>query len=60
LTRPGERATRDPADLRCSFCDKPQSEVKKLIAGDAALICDECVRKLAAQIKAQSGRQPPE
>lgn len=30
--------------LRCSFCKKPQSMVKKLIAGpDGVYICDECV-----------------
>lgn len=27
----------------CSFCGKPQSEVSKLIAGDSAYICNECV-----------------
>ena len=32
-----------PANLRCSFCDKSQREVKKLIAGPSAHICDECV-----------------
>jgi hypothetical protein len=29
--------------LRCSFCNKRQSEVKKLIAGPHVYICDECV-----------------
>lgn len=29
--------------LRCSFCGKSQQEVKKLIAGPIALICDECI-----------------
>ena len=28
---------------RCSFCGKPQAEVKRLIAGPAAYICDECI-----------------
>ncbi len=28
---------------RCSFCGKSQSEVRKLIAGSSAYICDECV-----------------
>lgn len=28
--------------LHCSFCQKSQHEVKKLIAGPAAHICDEC------------------
>jgi ATP-dependent Clp protease ATP-binding subunit ClpX len=30
--------------LFCSFCGKEQSVVKKLIAGPAVYICDECVR----------------
>ena len=30
--------------LKCSFCNKPQDKVKKLIAGaNGAYICDECV-----------------
>ncbi len=30
--------------IRCSFCNKPQNMVRKLIAGpDGAFICDECV-----------------
>ena len=29
--------------LRCSFCGKSQEEVKKLIAGPAVYICDECI-----------------
>ena len=32
------------SDIRCSFCNKSQSQVKKLIAGPAGVyICDECV-----------------
>ena len=31
------------AKLRCSFCNKDEDEVKKLIAGPAVFICDECV-----------------
>jgi len=27
----------------CSFCGKDQREIKKLIAGPAVMICDECV-----------------
>jgi ATP-dependent Clp protease ATP-binding subunit ClpX len=30
-------------NLFCSFCGKSQAEVKKLIAGPAVYICDECV-----------------
>ena len=30
--------------VRCSFCNKTQSQVKKLIAGpNGTYICDECV-----------------
>jgi len=29
--------------LTCSFCGKVQDEVKKLIAGPAVYICDECI-----------------
>lgn len=29
--------------LTCSFCGKSQEEVKKLIAGPAVYICDECI-----------------
>jgi len=30
-------------NLTCSFCGKNQEEVKKLIAGPAVYICDECI-----------------
>ena len=29
--------------LRCSFCDRTQKEVRKLIAGPNVYICDECI-----------------
>src|SRR5215831_14417893 len=29
--------------LYCSFCDKSQHEVRKLIAGASVFICDECI-----------------
>ena len=29
--------------LRCSFCNKSQRDVRKLISGPNVLICDECV-----------------
>ncbi len=31
------------AHLKCSFCGKPQEQVRKLIAGPGVYICDECV-----------------
>ena len=31
-------------DIRCSFCNKTQAQVRKLIAGPAGVyICDECI-----------------
>ncbi len=38
-------AKKDTGDetLRCSFCNKSQREVEKLIAGPTVFICDECV-----------------
>ncbi len=35
--------SRQEGALRCSFCGKSQSEVKKLIAGPTVYICDECI-----------------
>ncbi|NCC81136.1 MAG: ATP-dependent Clp protease ATP-binding subunit ClpX [Clostridia bacterium] len=29
--------------LKCSFCGKPQEQVKKLVAGPGVYICDECI-----------------
>ncbi|MFE0633232.1 ClpX C4-type zinc finger protein [Streptomyces sp. NPDC058864] len=31
------------AFARCSFCGKPDREVRKLVAGPGVQICDECV-----------------
>ena len=33
----------DDKILRCSFCNKDQNDVRKLIAGPTVFICDECV-----------------
>jgi len=33
----------DAEPMRCNFCAKTQHEVRKLIAGATAFICDECV-----------------
>ncbi|MGM0417942.1 MAG: ATP-dependent Clp protease ATP-binding subunit ClpX [Thermodesulfobacteriota bacterium] len=36
--------TENNEKLFCSFCGKSQKEVKKLIAGPAVYICDECIQ----------------
>ena len=30
-------------NVYCSFCGKPQSGVKKIVAGPGVYICDECI-----------------
>jgi len=37
------RSSTNGSALRCSFCSKSQSEVRKLIAGPNVYICDECI-----------------
>jgi len=46
-------AVYEPLRLYCTFCHKSQYEVRKLIAGPAVFICDECV-ELCGQILAES------
>ena len=29
--------------LKCSFCGKPQGQVRRLIAGPNVYICDDCI-----------------
>jgi ATP-dependent Clp protease ATP-binding subunit ClpX len=36
-------AKKEEAKFKCSFCGRPQEEVRKLIAGPTVYICDECV-----------------
>jgi ATP-dependent Clp protease ATP-binding subunit ClpX len=33
----------DTQRLECSFCGKPQHQVRKLVAGPGVYICDECI-----------------
>ncbi len=43
-------------ELRCSFCHKSQREVKKLIAGPSAYICDECIALCNEIIEEEIGK----
>lgn len=36
-------AKHEEKQLRCSFCGKPQDQVKRLIAGPNVYICNECI-----------------
>ncbi|MBO4330833.1 MAG: ATP-dependent Clp protease ATP-binding subunit ClpX [Oscillospiraceae bacterium] len=33
----------DVKSTRCSFCGKPQSQVERMVAGNGAYICNECI-----------------
>lgn len=40
---PDKKGTATDKVLHCSFCNKSQNEVRKLIAGPSVFICDECI-----------------
>jgi ATP-dependent Clp protease ATP-binding subunit ClpX len=40
--------------LFCSFCGKNQNEVRKLVAGPAAYICDECIELCRCIVEEES------
>jgi ATP-dependent Clp protease ATP-binding subunit ClpX len=44
--------------INCSFCGKSQSEVKKIIAGPAVFICNECIL-LCLDIVKEDGKKSP-
>jgi len=45
------------AKMKCTFCNKPQDEVKKLVIGPAANICNECIA-LCSDILAEETHAP--
>ncbi len=54
-------AGKNSDDIRCSFCNKRQEQVKKLIAGPAGVyICDECVEICADIIEEEYEDDPIE
>ena len=50
----------DRRSVRCAFCGKPQSMVKRLIAGNGVYICDECVRACMGIINNMQANEPLE
>ena len=52
-SNPEKRLVGEP--LRCSFCNKVENDVRKLIAGPSVFICDECV-ELCVEIIANDPR----
>jgi ATP-dependent Clp protease ATP-binding subunit ClpX len=47
----------DQDNLFCSFCGKNQKDVKKLIAGPAVYICDECIQLCSEIINEENDRR---
>ncbi|WP_405084212.1 ClpX C4-type zinc finger protein [Microbispora sp. NBC_01389] len=43
-------------DIRCSFCSKSKTEVKKMVAGPGVHICNECVGLCAKILAAESAQ----
>ena len=50
--------TRSARVARCSFCDKTQDQVRRIIAGNGVYICDECVALCQEIISDDLGAAP--
>ncbi|MGE0085371.1 MAG: ATP-dependent Clp protease ATP-binding subunit ClpX [Desulfococcaceae bacterium] len=50
----------DHDNLFCSFCGKNQNEVRKLIAGPAVYICDECIQLCSEIIEEENEKDSGE
>lgn len=46
-------ASNDKKEIRCSFCGRSQDEVKRLIAGPNAYICNDCVSICADLVESE-------
>ncbi len=47
-------------ELRCSFCGKPQSQVKRLISGSGVYICNECIELCQDILNAEESKHMAE
>ncbi len=47
----------EKGQLKCSFCGKPQEQVKKLVAGPGVYICDECIELCNEIIEEEMGEE---
>ena len=46
-------------DLCCSFCGKPQGQVRRLIAGPGVYICDTCIELCSSILQEENRTLPP-
>ncbi len=49
-----------PERLKCSFCNKSQRHVKKLIAGPGVYICDECIELCSDMVEDELAEEAAE
>lgn len=54
-----KRESREPSDIKCSFCGKEPSEARTIIAGAAVYICDGCVGICSDILTKESGDRSP-
>ncbi|HEY7188718.1 MAG TPA: ClpX C4-type zinc finger protein [Vicinamibacterales bacterium] len=54
------RGRRGKRDAVCTWCDRPPSEVSKLIAGPNVFICDDCIAAAERKLKAPPRRDVTE
>ena len=50
----------DDKELKCSFCGKPQSQVKRLISGSGVYICNECIELCQDILNAEESKHMAE
>ncbi|WP_313891699.1 ATP-dependent protease ATP-binding subunit ClpX [Psychrobacillus sp.] len=47
----------EKGNLKCSFCGKPQEQVRKLVAGPGVYICDECIDLCSEIVEEEFGTE---
>ncbi|HON59388.1 MAG TPA: ATP-dependent Clp protease ATP-binding subunit ClpX [Smithella sp.] len=57
MIKKGKNNRMDDGILFCSFCGKMQSEVRKLVAGPTAYICDECIELCRYIVEEEEDKQ---
>jgi ATP-dependent Clp protease ATP-binding subunit ClpX len=45
--------------MKCSFCGKPQAQVRKLVAGPGVYICDECIELCSEIVEEELAAEEP-
>src|SRR5579863_10280894 len=58
-SRPPKTASRGGRSSRCSFCGKRHRDVRWMVAGQDAYICDECVQLCTDSIGGEPGPLDP-